>query len=94
MLRGNWLLKHVIEGKIEGGIEVTVRRGRRRKQVLHELKERRHLKLEEETIDRPLWRTRLEIPEGLYKDTSMVMMTMMIEYSTTVSIAQIIRRYI
>jgi len=32
ILRENCLLKHVIEGKIEGRIEVAVRRGRRRKQ--------------------------------------------------------------
>jgi len=31
MLRRKCLLKHVIEGKIEGRIEVTGRRGRRRK---------------------------------------------------------------
>jgi hypothetical protein len=32
ILRRNCLLKHVIEGKIEGRIKVTGRRGRRRKQ--------------------------------------------------------------
>jgi hypothetical protein len=39
MLRRNCLLEHVIEGKIEGGIEVTGRRGRRNKQLLDYLKE-------------------------------------------------------
>ena len=34
----NCLLKHVIEGKIEGRVEVTVRRGRRRKKLLDDLK--------------------------------------------------------
>jgi len=38
ILRGNCLLKHVIEGKVEGRIEVTGRRGRRRKKLLDELK--------------------------------------------------------
>jgi hypothetical protein len=33
-LRRNCLLKHVVEGKTEGRIEVTGRRGRRRKQLL------------------------------------------------------------
>ena len=33
-LRGDCLLKHVIEGKIEGKLEVTGRRGRRRRQLL------------------------------------------------------------
>jgi hypothetical protein len=34
------LLKHVIEGKMEGRIEVTERRGNRRKQLLDSFKER------------------------------------------------------
>jgi hypothetical protein len=55
----NCLLKHVIEGKLEGRIEVTVRRGKRRKQLLDDLKEkRRYWKLKEEALDRTLWRTR------------------------------------
>jgi hypothetical protein len=35
----NCLLKHVIEGELEGRIEMTGRRGRRRKQLLDDLKE-------------------------------------------------------
>jgi hypothetical protein len=35
------LIKHIVEGKIEGRIEVTGRRGRRRRQLLVELKEGR-----------------------------------------------------
>jgi hypothetical protein len=38
ILRRNCLLKHVIEGKLEGRIEMTGRRGRRRKQLLDDLK--------------------------------------------------------
>jgi hypothetical protein len=37
ILRGNCLLKHVIEGQLEGRIEMTGRRGRRRKQLLDDL---------------------------------------------------------
>jgi hypothetical protein len=37
----NCLLKYVTEGKINGRIEVTVRQGRRYKQLLYDLKERR-----------------------------------------------------
>jgi hypothetical protein len=51
--RRNCLLKEVIEGKIKGRIEVTRRRGRRRKQILDDLGDRRgysHLK-EEEALD-------------------------------------------
>ena len=41
ILRRTCLLKQVIEGKIKGGIEVTGRRGRRRKKLLDDLKDRR-----------------------------------------------------
>jgi hypothetical protein len=42
----------VIEGKLEGRIEMTVLRGRRRKQLLDDLKEkRRYWKLKEEALD-------------------------------------------
>jgi hypothetical protein len=53
------LLKHVTEGKLEGRIEMTGSRGRKRKQLLDDLKEkRRYWKLKEEALDRNLWRTR------------------------------------
>jgi hypothetical protein len=56
-LRRNCLLKHVIEGKIEGRIEVTERRGRRLKHILDDLKENRgYWKLKEEALDRTLFR--------------------------------------
>ena len=41
VLRRNCLLKQVIEAKIKGEMEVTRRRGRRRKKLLNDLKERR-----------------------------------------------------
>jgi hypothetical protein len=47
ILRRNCLLQWIIEGKIKGGIEVTGRRGRRRRKLLDDLKDRRgysHLK--------------------------------------------------
>ena len=49
ILRRNCLLKRVTEGKIQGGIEVTGRQGRRGRKLLDDLKERRgysHLKEE------------------------------------------------
>jgi hypothetical protein len=59
ILRRNCLLKHVIEGKLEGRIEMTGGRGRRRKQLLDDLKEkRRYWKLKEEALDYTVWRTR------------------------------------
>jgi hypothetical protein len=59
MLRRNCLLKHVIEGTLEGRIQVTGTRGTRRKQLLVDLKgKRRYWKLKEEVLDRTLWRTR------------------------------------
>jgi hypothetical protein len=41
ILRRNCLLQRVIEGRIQGGIEVTGRQGRRRRKLLDDLKERR-----------------------------------------------------
>jgi hypothetical protein len=59
ILRRNCLLQRVIEGKIKGGIEVTGRRGRRRKKLLDDLKERRgYFHLKEEALDRTMWRAR------------------------------------
>jgi len=55
ILRRNSLLQWIIEGKIKERIEVTGRRGRRRRKLLDDLKERRgysHLKEE------ALWRSR------------------------------------
>jgi hypothetical protein len=61
ILRRNCLLKLVIEGTLEGRIEMTGRRGRRRKQLLYDLKEkRRYCKLKEDALDRTLWRTGFE----------------------------------
>jgi hypothetical protein len=66
IFRRNCILKHFIEGKIGGGIELTERRGRRRKQLLDDLKEKRgHWKLEEEALDRTLWRSRFGRDYGL-----------------------------
>jgi hypothetical protein len=41
ILRRNCLLKHAIERKLEGRIEMIGRRGRRRKQLLDDLKEKK-----------------------------------------------------
>ena len=58
-LHRNCLLKPVTEGKIEGRLEVTGRRGRRRKQLQSDLKEGRgYWKLKEEALDRNVWRIR------------------------------------
>jgi hypothetical protein len=47
----------MIEGKIKGEIEVTGRRGRRRRKLLDDLKERRgYSHLKEEALDRTMWR--------------------------------------
>ena len=56
ILRRNCLQQRVIEGKIKR-IEVTARRGRRRKKLLDDLKERREYShLKEEAVDRTMWR--------------------------------------
>jgi len=60
ILRRNCLLQRVIEGKIQRGIEVTERQGRRRRKLLDDLKERRgYSHLKEEALDRTIWRARL-----------------------------------
>ena len=59
VLRRNCLLKQVIKGKIKGEMELTRRRGRRRKKLLDELKERKgYCHLKEEVLDRTVWRNR------------------------------------
>jgi hypothetical protein len=56
ILRRNCLLRHGTEGEIEGRIEVAGRRGRRSKQLLYDLEEKRgYWKLKEEALDRTLW---------------------------------------
>ena len=48
--------KGKIEVKIKGGIDVTGRRGRRRRKLLDDLKERRgYSHLKEEALDRTMW---------------------------------------
>jgi len=58
-LRRNCLLQRVIEGKIKEGIEMTGRRGRRRRRLLDDIKGRRgYYHLKEEALDRTMWRVR------------------------------------
>jgi hypothetical protein len=59
ILRRNFLIKEVTEGKIKEEIEVTRRRGRRRKKLLDDLKDRRgYSYLKEEALDRTMWSNR------------------------------------
>jgi len=59
ILRRKCLLKQVIEGQITGDMEVAIRRERRRKKLLDELKDRRgYCHLKEEAVDRTMWRHR------------------------------------
>jgi len=59
ILLRNCLLQWVIEGKIQGGIEVRGRQGRRRRNLLDGLKERRgYSHLKEEALVRTMWRAR------------------------------------
>ena len=53
----NWI--NVIEGKIKGEMGVARRRGRRRKKLLDDLKDRRgYCHLKEEALDSTVWRNR------------------------------------
>jgi len=61
ILRRNCLLQRVIEGKIQGRIEVTGRQERRRRKLLDDLKERRGYSLEGEGsgshyVESSLWK--------------------------------------
>jgi hypothetical protein len=59
ILGRNCFLKHMIEEKLEGRVEMMGRLGRRCKQLLDDLKEkRRYWKLKEEELDHTVWRTR------------------------------------
>jgi len=59
ILRRNYLLQRIIEGKIKGGIEVIGRRRRRRRKLLDDPKERRgYSHLKEEILDRTMWGAR------------------------------------
>jgi hypothetical protein len=59
ILHRNCLLQQVIEGKIKVELEVRGRRGRRRRKLLDDLKERRgYSHLKEETLNRAMWRAR------------------------------------
>ena len=72
ILRRKCLLEQIIEGKTKGGIDVTGRRGRRRRKLLDGLKERRgYCHLKEEALDRNVWRAGFGRGFGLYiKQTS------------------------
>jgi hypothetical protein len=59
ILRINCLLQRAIEGKRKEEIEVTGRRGRSRKKLLDDLKNRRgYSHLKGEAVDRTMWRNR------------------------------------
>ena len=59
ILRRICLLQRVTEGKIQGGIEVTGRQGRRRRKIVDDLKERKgYSHLKEEALERTMWRAR------------------------------------
>jgi len=61
ILRRNCLLQRVTEGKIQGWIEVTGRQGRRRRELLDDLKERRGFSFERgssgsQYVESSLWK--------------------------------------
>jgi hypothetical protein len=65
ILRRNCLLKQVIEGKIKREMQVTRRRGRRRKKLLNDLKDMRgYSHLKEEALDRTMCRNRFGVSFG------------------------------
>jgi len=77
ILRRNRLLQHVIEGKMNGQLEVTRRPGRRRKKLLDGRKDRTgYCQWKEETLDRTMWRNRFGRGLDLSFDGLLMMMMM------------------
>jgi hypothetical protein len=58
ILRRNCLLQQVIERKIKRGVEVTGRRGRRRRKLLDDKERRGYSHLKGKAVDRTMWRAR------------------------------------
>jgi hypothetical protein len=57
ILGRNCLLRRITEEKLQGGLEVTGRQGRRCRKLLDDFKERRgYSYLKEEALDRTMWR--------------------------------------
>jgi hypothetical protein len=66
ILRRNCLLQRVTLGKIQGGMEVRGRQGRRRRKLLDDLKESRgYSHMKEEALDCTMWRGRFGRGFGL-----------------------------
>jgi hypothetical protein len=67
VLSRNCLLRQVIERKIKGEIEVTGGRGRRRRKLLDDVKEKKgYSHLKEKALDRTMWRARFGKGFGPY----------------------------
>jgi hypothetical protein len=70
MLLRDSRLKHVILGTIEGRMQMRGIQGRKRKQLLDDLKETRgYWTLKEEALDHTLWRTLFGIRYGPVVET-------------------------
>jgi len=95
ILRRNCLLKQVIEGKINGEMEVTRRRGRRRKKLLDDLKDRRgYSYLKEETLDRAMWRNRFGGGFGPVVRQNTEWMNVAIKYTSKPRLATLLRDFL
>jgi len=95
ILRRNCLLQRVFEWKIKGGIEVTGRRGRKRRKLLEDLKERRgYSHLKEEALDRTMWRARFGRGFGpVVRQTTKWMRKVMENKNTDQSLALLIQEF-
>jgi hypothetical protein len=82
ILRRNCLLRQVIEGKIKGGIEMTGRRGRIRRKLLDDLKEKRgYCHPKEEALDRTMWRAGFGRGFGhVARQTARLMMNNLVDF--------------
>ena len=86
ILRRNCLLKQVIEEKIKGEIGVSRRRGRRRKKLLDDLKDRREYShLKEVALDRTMCRNRFGRGVGPVVRQNTEWMSYTVEYKALVN---------
>ena len=84
MLRRNYLLKRVIERKIEGSIVVAGRRGRRRKQILDDVKGKNMVldiergSTRSQSVENSFWKRLWTCRKADYRMMMMMMMMMTI----------------
>ena len=96
ILRRNCPLQRVIEWKIKEGTEVTGRRGKRRRKLLDDLRERRgYSHLKEEVLDRTMWTAHFGRGFGpVVRQTAKWMSVMRVRHDQTCSMPFLHSKYV